>query len=57
MGDIHLVLAQACPFLSDIDVASFTLHNARHTLQEIGKGQGEGVNARVELGQWVHSVC
>ena len=35
----------------------FTLHSARHTLQEIGKGRGEGVDARVELGRWAHSTA
>jgi len=56
-GDIQLVLSKACPFLSAQELASFSLHSARHTLQEIGKGRGEGVDARVELGRWAHSTA
>jgi hypothetical protein len=57
MRDIQLVLREACSFLSPQDVLSFTLHSARHTIQEIGKGRREGVDARVELGRWAHSTA
>ena len=55
-SSLRLVLRLACPFLSDADIASFTLHSARHVINEVGKGRCEQSPARVELSRWAHST-
>jgi len=44
------ILRKACPYLSRTDGLVYTLHSARHVLQEIGKARGEEPEARIELG-------
>jgi len=38
---LRIVLRKACPYLSRTDALVYTLHSARHVLQEIGKARGE----------------
>ena len=51
---MRIVVQAACPFITGHEVDTFSMHSARHVLQEIGKGRQEGVDARVELGCWAH---
>ena len=54
---MRIVVQAACPFITGHEVDTFSMHSARHVLQEIGKGRQEDVDARVEIGCWAHSTA